>query len=66
MGFARETEASWGKNPWNKTMSFKDPAKKQFIDALGVWALQIAKQMDAGLDKKMDAFSGISSWRTCT
>lgn len=63
MGFARETETAWGKNPWNKTMSFKDPAKKQFIDALGVWALQFAKQMDAALDKKPDAFASIPSWR---
>jgi hypothetical protein len=64
MGFPRETEVSWGKNPWNKTMSFKDPAKKQFIDALGVWALQFAKQMDTALDKKPDAFATIPSWRS--
>jgi len=64
MGFARETETSWGRNPWNKTMSFKDPAKKQFIDALSVWALQFAKQMDAALDKKPDAFSSVPSWRS--
>ncbi|MDD2948382.1 MAG: hypothetical protein PHV80_06045 [Rugosibacter sp.] len=64
MGFARETEVSWGKNPWNKTMSFKDPAKKQFIEALSVWALQFAKQMDVALDKKPDAFAPISSWRS--
>lgn len=64
MGFARETEASWGRNPWNKTMSFKDPVKKQLIDALGVWALQFAKQMDAALDKKADAFAAIPTWRS--
>lgn len=64
MGFARETEVSWGKNPWNKTISYKDPAKKQFIDALGVWALQFAKQMDDALDKKVDAFASIPSWRS--
>ncbi|MBK9348201.1 MAG: hypothetical protein IPN06_18225 [Burkholderiales bacterium] len=64
MGFARETEVAWGKNPWNKTMSFKDPAKKQFIDALGVWSLQFAKQMDAALDQKTDAFAAIPTWRS--
>lgn len=64
MGFARETEVAWGRNPWNKTMSFKDPAKKQFVDALGVWALQFAKQMDAALDKKSDAFASTPSWRS--
>ncbi len=64
MGFARETEVSWGRNPWNKTMSFKDPEKKQFIDALGVWALQFAKRMDDALDKKTDAFVAIPTWRS--
>jgi hypothetical protein len=64
MGFKRETEVNWGRNPWNKTMSFNDPTKKQFIDALGVWALQFAKQMDSALDKKADAFTSIQSWRT--
>lgn len=64
MGFARETEISWGKNPWHKTMSFKDPSKKQFVDALSVWALKFAKQMDAALDKKADAFSTIPTWRS--
>jgi hypothetical protein len=64
MGFPRETEVSWGRNPWNKTMSFKDPAKKQYIDALGVWALQFAKQMDSALDKKSDAFALIPTWRS--
>ncbi len=63
MGFARENEVSWGRNPWNKTMSFNDPAKKQFIDALGAWALQFAKQMDPALVQKSDAFSAIPSWR---
>jgi len=64
MGFTRETEVSWGKNPWNKTMSFKDSEKKQFVDALGAWSLQFAKQMDVALDKKSDAFVAIPSWRS--
>jgi hypothetical protein len=64
LGFARETEVSWGKNPWNKIFSFNDPAKKQLIDALGVWALQFAKQMDEALDQKPQAFASIPSWRT--
>ena len=64
MGFARETEPNWGRNPWNKTQSFNDPVKKQFIDALSAWALKFANQMDSGLDKKPDAFSTIPSWRT--
>lgn len=64
LGFAREKEVNWGRNPWNKTMSFNDPAKKQVIDALGSWALQFAKQMDDALTQKPDAFAAISSWRT--
>ena len=64
LGFSRETEVNWGRNPWNKTMSRNDPAKKQFIDALGAWALQFAKQMDDALDKKADAFASVPSWRT--
>lgn len=63
-GFPRETEREWGRNPWNKTMSFKDPAKKQYIDALSEWATAIAKRMDDGLRQKPDAFAGVPSWRT--
>jgi hypothetical protein len=63
LGFARELEPNWGRNSWHKSMSTSDPQKKQFIDALGVWALQFAKQMDGALDKKSDAFSSIPSWR---
>ena len=59
-GFAKEMEPNWGRNPWNKTMSFNDPAKKQFIDALGAWGLTFAKQMDAALDQKQDAFASIA------
>jgi hypothetical protein len=64
MGFARETEPNWGRSPWNKIFSYNDPAKKQFIDALSAWALQFARRMDDGLDKKQDAFAVIPSWRT--
>jgi hypothetical protein len=64
LGFARESEVSWGKNPWNKLQSFNDPAKKQFIDALGAWALQFAKQMDDALEQKPEAFASIPSWRS--
>jgi hypothetical protein len=58
-GFSKESEPSWGRNPWNKTMSFNEPVKKQFIDALGAWGLGFAKQMDAALDQKQDAFTSI-------
>lgn len=64
LGFARETEVNWARNPWNKLYSFNDPAKKQFIDALGIWALQFAKQMDDALKQKPDAFALIPSWRS--
>lgn len=60
-GLAREPEINWGRNPWNKTMSFNDPAKKRFIDALSAWGLNFAKQMDAALAQKPDAFSTIAS-----
>ena len=63
VGFASENEYNWSRNPWNKTMAFNDPAKKQFIDGLTTWALSFAKQMDEGLKKKQDAFSNIPSWR---
>lgn len=41
-----------------------DPEKKRFIDALGVWALQFAKQMDAAFEKKSEAFASVPSWRS--
>jgi len=63
VGFASETEYNWSRSPWNKTMAFNDPAKKQFIDALTAWALTFAKQMDDGLKQKQDAFANIPSWR---
>ena len=63
MGFPRETETNWARNPWHKTQSFNDPVKKQFIDALSAWALKLATRMDAGLDKQSDAFSTFPSWR---
>jgi len=63
VGFASETEYNWSRSPWNKTMAFNDPAKKQFIDALTAWALTFAKQMDDGLKQKPDAFANIPSWR---
>ncbi len=61
-GFQRETEA-WGRNPWHKTQAFKDPAKKQFIEALADWGTKFAKQMDVAFDKKADAFANIDTWR---
>ncbi|WP_296472639.1 hypothetical protein [Rhodoferax sp.] len=63
VGFARETESEWGRNPWNKTMSFNDPAKKQYIEALTIWATKFVNQMDNGLKQKPDAFSQIPTWR---
>jgi hypothetical protein len=63
-GFPRDVETQWGRSPWHKSQAFSDPKKKQFIDALGVWALQFSKQMDAAFDKKHDAFSLIPSWRS--
>lgn len=58
-GFAKEPETSWGRSPWNKTMSFNDPVKKQFIDTLSAWGLNFAKQMDLALEQKQDAFVNI-------
>jgi hypothetical protein len=63
-GFEREAEPEWGRNPWNKTMSFKDPAKKQYIDALAAWATAFLKQMDDGLQQNQSAFANIPTWRT--
>lgn len=66
VGFASEVEANWSRSPWNKTMAFNDPAKKQFIEGLTAWALNFAKQMDDGLKKKQDAFPiylhGVLAW----
>jgi hypothetical protein len=58
-GFEPEPEINWGRNAWNKTMSFRNPAKKQFIDALGTWGFTFAKQMDKALDQKQSAFDAI-------
>lgn len=60
-GFTRESEINWGRNPWNKTMAFNDPTKKQFIDALSSWGLTFAKQMDDALRQKPAAFESIPS-----
>ncbi len=62
-GFARESEAEWGRNPWHKVMAYKDPAKKQYIDALTAWALNFQTRMDDALKQKVDAFAGIPTWR---
>jgi hypothetical protein len=62
-GFPRESE-SWGRSSWNKSQAFSDPAKKRFIDLLGVWAMQFAKQMDVAFEKKHDAFISVPSWRS--
>jgi hypothetical protein len=63
-GFARETEPNWGRNPWNKTMSFNDPAKKQFIDQLIVWSKKFQTSVDLALNRKQDPYQGITSWRS--
>jgi len=64
LGFAPENEPAWGRNPWNKAKTLKDPAKKQFIDALSAWATDFVNHMDAGLKQKPDAFATVPSWRT--
>jgi hypothetical protein len=66
LGFPSEPEPNWSRNPWNKTMAYNDPAKKQFIDDLSTWALNFAKQMDDALRQKPDALSNIPSWRAGT
>jgi len=58
-GFAKDRE-TWGRSGWNKTMSFNDPAKKAFIDALSAWGLNFAKQMDAALEKNQEAFYAVT------
>ena len=63
-GFAREEERQWGRNPWHSSQALNDPKKKQFVENLGVWALQFAKQMDMAFEKKSDAFTLIPSWRS--
>jgi hypothetical protein len=63
-GFARESEPEWGRSPWNRTMSFNDPAKKQYIDQLIVWGQNFQKSVDVALSMKQDAFQEIPSWRT--
>lgn len=64
LGFARDSEPEWGRNTWNKTFSYSDPAKKQLVDALATWATKFGKQMDDGIARKQDAFTSIPSWRT--
>lgn len=64
VGFARETEPNWGRNPWNKTMSFNDPAKKQFIDQLIAWSKKFQTGVDLALNRKQDPYQGITSWRS--
>ena len=63
VGFASENEGNWSRNTWNKSMAFNDPAKKQFIEGLTLWAINFQKKMDDGLNQKQDAFLSIPSWR---
>ena len=63
-GFDREEERQWGRSPWHSSQALKDPKKKQFVEDLGVWALQFAKQMDMAFEKKSDAFTLAPSWRS--
>lgn len=64
VGFAREAEPNWGRNPWNKTMSFNDPAKKLFIDQLIAWSKKFQTSVDLALNRKQDPYQGITSWRS--
>lgn len=63
-GFARDSEAEWGRNSWHKSQVATDPAKKKFVDDLSVWGLAFAKEMNPAFKKQSDAFNAISSWRT--
>jgi hypothetical protein len=63
-GFVRESEPEWGRNPWHKVQAFSDPKKKQYVDALSVWATSFAKKMNDGLSQKADAYSDIPTWRS--
>ena len=61
-GFERDAEPLWGTNSWYKDFSLKDPKKSEFIAALARWAEDVQNKMDVAFDKKLDAFSGITSF----
>ncbi len=63
-GFTRESERSWGRNPWHKSMSLRDPNKKLFIDKLSTWGMNFLKKMDDGLRQRETAYAEIPSWRS--
>ncbi len=63
-GFPREVEPQWGRSPWHRSQAFNDPEKKRFVDNLGAWALQFAKQMDMAFEKNNHAFTSVPSWRS--
>lgn len=63
-GFDRASEPQWGRSPWHSSQAFNEPKKKKFVEDLGVWALQFAKQMDMAFEKKSDAFTSVPSWRS--
>jgi len=63
-GFAREIEPNWGRNPWHKSMAFRDPNKKQFIDKLAAWGTNFLQRMDDGLSQRQTAYTNIPSWRS--
>lgn len=58
-GFERDNEPLWGANSWHKSFIEKDPKKVAFIAALSKWAEAVREKMDAGFDKKIDAFSSV-------
>lgn len=63
-GFERASEIQWGRSPWHSSQALNEPKKKKFVEDLGVWALQFAKQMDMAFEKKSDAFTLVPSWRS--
>jgi hypothetical protein len=63
VGFPRENEIVWGQNPWHKSQSYGNSDKKRFIDALSVWSVEFAKQMDGAFNKEKSSLAQIQSWR---
>lgn len=63
-GFQRASESLWAVNPWHKSQAFRDPRKKAYIESLSRWADQFAEHIDAAFEMKLDAFVGMTSWRT--
>lgn len=58
-GFDKVDNPDRRTNDWNKLFSLKDEKKKEFINNISNWAIDVQKRMDMALDKNPQAFTDL-------